>query len=145
MVSCLVCALCMHMHGTGALNIYMVCVSKYGVSKYVSGLACTQADSNLGKITTPHFQVLNAQNANKNMPIMLPIAYVNENLMDCNENLAWVNKDPSFNPTNFGTQHKVRKQWKLHFTLSSCRYLTIKSFHIIFIFEYQHTTPVEHC
>ena len=55
--SCLACAMSAYMHGTCALN-------KYGASKYWSGLACTQPDSNLGKITTSHFQVLNAQNAN---------------------------------------------------------------------------------
>ena len=55
--SCLACAMSACMHGTCALN-------KYGASKYWSGLACTQPDSNLGKITTSHFQVLNAQNAN---------------------------------------------------------------------------------
>ena len=57
---------------------------KYGVSKYLSGLACTQADSNLERITTTHFWVLNAPNANKNMPNMIPIAYLNKNFMDCN-------------------------------------------------------------
>ena len=57
----LACVMCAHMHDTCALN-------KYGASKYLSGLACMQADSNLEKITTSHFQVLNAQNANENMP-----------------------------------------------------------------------------
>ena len=37
---------------------------KYGMPKYPTGLACTQADSNLGKLTASHFQVLNTQNAN---------------------------------------------------------------------------------
>ena len=47
---------CMHvcMHGAHALN-------EYGVPKYPSGLACMQADSNLGKITASLFWVLNAQ------------------------------------------------------------------------------------
>ena len=72
----------MHVHGAHALY-------KYGTSKYPSGLACMQADSNLWKITASHFWVLNAQNANENMPNMIPIVYVNENLMYCNENLAW--------------------------------------------------------
>ena len=48
-----------------------------------------QADLNLGKITASHFWVLNAQNANENMPNMIPIEYLNENFMDCNENLVW--------------------------------------------------------
>ena len=62
---------------------------KYGASKYLSGLECRQADLNLENITTSHFWVLNVQNANKNMPNMISIAYLNETLMDCNENLAW--------------------------------------------------------
>ena len=70
------------MHGTHALY-------KYGMSKYLSGLVCMQAESNLEKITTSHFWVQNSQNANENMQTMIPIAYLNENFMDCNENLAW--------------------------------------------------------
>ena len=57
------------------------CLYKYGASKYLSGLACMQADSNLEKITASCFQVLNAQNTNKNMP--------KKNSQDGNENLAW--------------------------------------------------------
>ena len=53
-----------------------------------------QADLNLAKITTSHFQVLNTQNANQYMPNMIPIAYLNENLTDCNENLAWGKQEP---------------------------------------------------
>ena len=78
----LACALHAYMHVTCALN-------KYGVSKYPSGLTCTQANLNLGKITTSHSQVLNTKNTNENMPNMIPISYLNENFMDCNENLAW--------------------------------------------------------
>ena len=78
----LACASCVHVHGACALYIY-------GVPKYPSGLACTQADSNLAKLTSSHFQVLNTQNANGSMPNMLPIAYLNENLRYCNKNLAW--------------------------------------------------------
>ena len=70
------------MHGTHALD-------KNGVSKYLIGMACMQADLNLGKLTASHLWVLNTQNANKNMPNMFPIAYLNENLRYCNENLAW--------------------------------------------------------
>ena len=70
------------MHGTHALN-------KYDMPKYQSGLAYTQADLSLKKSTASHFQVLNTQNANKNMPNMFPIAYLSENLRYCNENLAW--------------------------------------------------------
>ena len=75
------CMSCTCVHGTCTQN-------KYG-AKYLSDLACTQAKSNLEKISIPHFQVLNSQNANKNMPNMFPIAYLNENLMKCNEDLAW--------------------------------------------------------
>ena len=74
--------ICACIHGAHALN-------KNGASKYPSGLACMQADSNLEEITSSHFQLLNAQNANENMPNMIPIAYVNENMMDCNENVEW--------------------------------------------------------
>ena len=81
-MSGLACMMCSHVHGTHALN-------KYGASKNLSGLACMQANSNLEKITAPHFQVLKAQNANENMPNMIPTAYLNENFMECNENLAW--------------------------------------------------------
>ena len=79
---CWACASCVHVHGTCAL-------SKNGVPKYPSCLAFIQADLNLGKIATSHFQVLSTQNANENMPDMFSIAYLNENLRSCNENLAW--------------------------------------------------------
>ena len=62
---------------------------KNRASKYSSGLVCMQADSNLVKITALHFWVLNTQNATKNMPNMIPVAYLKENFMDCNENLEW--------------------------------------------------------
>ena len=83
-MSCWACASCAHVQGVHAL-------SKNGMSKYPSCLAFTQANLNLGKITASHFQVLllNTQNANKNMPNMFPIVYLNENLRYCNENLAW--------------------------------------------------------
>ena len=42
------CQSCTHMHGAHALYIY-------GASKYPSGLACTQANLNLEKITDSHF------------------------------------------------------------------------------------------
>ena len=70
------------MHGAHALI-------KYGMPKYLSCLACMQADLNLGKLTASHFQVQNTQNANENMPNMFHIAYLNENLRYCHENLAW--------------------------------------------------------
>ena len=82
----LACLLCAHVHGACALN-------KNGRHKYPSGLAFTQADLNLGKLTASHFWVLNTQNANENMPNMFPIAYLNENLTYCNENLTWGNQE----------------------------------------------------
>ena len=48
--SCLACVSCTCMHSTHALV-------KYGVPKYLSGLACMQANLNLGKLTTSHFGV----------------------------------------------------------------------------------------
>ena len=53
----LACTMNTHMHGACAL-------CRNSVSKYLSGLACTQANPNLAEITAPHFQVLNSQNAN---------------------------------------------------------------------------------
>ena len=81
-MSCWACASCVHMHGTHVL-------SNNGAPKYPSSLVGTQADSNLGKISASHFQVLNTHNTNKNMPDMFPIAYLKENLRYCDENLAW--------------------------------------------------------
>ena len=75
------CTTCIHVHGTGAL-------CKTSTSKYLSGLACTQAHMNLVKITASHFWALDMQNSNWNMPNMIPISYLNENFNDCNENLA---------------------------------------------------------
>ena len=86
-MSCLACMLHTHMHGACALI-------KNGMSKYLSGLACMQAILNLGKLTTSHIQVLNTQNANRNMPNIFPIAYLNQNLRYCNENLAWGKGEP---------------------------------------------------
>ena len=71
--SCQACATHTHMHGTHAL-------SKIGASM--------QADPNLVKITASHFQVLNTQNANGNMPNMILIAYLNENFSNFNETLG---------------------------------------------------------
>ena len=63
----LACMTCMHLHGTCALY-------KYGAPKYPSVLASMQADLNLEKITTTHFWVVNTQNANENMPNMIPLS-----------------------------------------------------------------------
>ena len=58
------------------------------------GLACTQANPNLVKTTTSYFQVLNTQNANQNMPNMIPIACLNKNFTNSNENLGWGKQEP---------------------------------------------------
>ena len=62
---------------------------KMGVLKYLNGLMGMPADSKLKKLTAPHFSALITQNSNENMPNMFPIAYLNEKLRYCNENLAW--------------------------------------------------------
>ena len=98
----------MHMHGACALN-------KYGMSKYLSGLPCMQADSNSGKITASHSWVLNTKNANKNMPNMIPIAYLNENFMDYNENLAWGKQVPLIHSYMFWYTTKGGKAVKASF------------------------------
>ena len=49
------------------------------------------------------------------MPNMIPIAYLNENLMDCNENWHGVIENSLFIPTYFDTQQKVRKWQKTSF------------------------------
>ena len=77
--------------------------------KYLNVLTGMTADSNLRRLTTSHFQVLITQNANENMPNMFLIVYLNENMRYCNENLARGKQEPSFIPTCFGTQQKVRK------------------------------------
>ena len=69
----------MHVHGTHA-------IIKMGASKYSNGLTGMPANSNLMKLTATHFKALITQNANKNMPNMFPLVYLNENLRYCNEN-----------------------------------------------------------
>ena len=56
-ISHLACVTHMHVHDTHAPH-------KTRASKYSSGLACMQANTNLVKITTSLFWVLNTQNAN---------------------------------------------------------------------------------
>ena len=48
------CMMCMHMHGAHSL-------SNIGTYKYLSPLACMQADTNLAKVTASHFWVLNVE------------------------------------------------------------------------------------
>ena len=83
---------------------------------YSNCLTGTPADLNFRKLTTSHFNALITQNSNQNMPIMFLIVNLNENLRSCNENLAWGNQEPLIHPYMFGTQQKVRKQRKLHFS-----------------------------
>ena len=56
-LACMMCVMWMCVHDACSLN-------NYGMSKYRSDLACMQADSNLEKIATSHFWVLNTQSAN---------------------------------------------------------------------------------
>ena len=81
-----------------------------------------QADLNLAKIAASHYQVLNTQNANGNMPERILNAYLNENFADCKENSGGgggLNKNPSFISMHFGTSQGMRSQSKLHLTFIS--------------------------
>ena len=78
------------------------------------------------------------------MPNMILIAYLNENLMDCNENLAWGEQESLIHPYVFWYT-KGEKVGKLNFTYFHVYIITFKSFQIIFFLEYQHTKPLEHC
>ena len=68
------CASCVCVHGASA-------IIKMGTSKHSNGLTGAPANS-----IASHFKALIAQNANKNMPEMVPIVYLKENLRYCNEN-----------------------------------------------------------
>ena len=103
------------MHGTHA-------IIKMGTSNYLNGLTGTPADSYLRKLTASHFNALITQNANKNMPNMFPIVYLNENLRYCNENLAWGKQENLVHPYMFWYTTKGEKAVKTHFTLFTCRY-----------------------
>ena len=124
--SCWACTSHAHMHGTHA-------VSKMGVLEYSNGLTGMQTNSNLRKLTASHFNALNTQNANKNMPNMFLIVYLNETLRYCNKNLAWVNKNPSFIPMCFGTQQKVRRGNNCILLYLLVDIITLKTFQIIFL------------
>ena len=88
---------------------------KTSMSKYLSGLVCMQADPNLVKITTSHSQVLNIQNANQNMPNMVPIVYLNENFINYNKNLTWGKQEPLSHPYIFWYKTKGEKAAKTSF------------------------------
>ena len=72
---------------------------------------------------------------------MIPIAYLNENFMDWNENLAWGKQEPLFIPACFRTQQRGESSENFILLLFM---ITFKSFQIIFFIEYQHTSTVEH-
>ena len=131
---------CIHAWGTCSMLNSMI--------KYLSGLACMQANLNLERITASHSWVLITQNANENMPNMIPIAYLNENLMDCNENFARDKQEPLTHPHPhmFWYETKGEKEGE-NFILHSFHVITItfESFHMVFSSEYQHTSTVEHC
>ena len=67
-----------------------------------------QTEPTLAKITASHFQVQNTQFAYGNMPERILIAYLNENLRNCNENL---DKNPSFIPN----EKSVKTSFLVHF------------------------------
>ena len=97
-----------HMHGACA-------IIEMGTLKYSNGLMGMPADPNLRKLTASHFNVLITQNANKNMPNMFPIVYLNENLRYCNENLAWGKQEPLVHPYMFWYTTKGEKAVKTSF------------------------------
>ena len=76
-------------------------IIKMGMLEYSNALMGTPANSNLRKLTASHFNALITQNANKNMPNMFLIVYLNENLRYCNENLAWGKQEPLIHPYVF--------------------------------------------
>ena len=100
----------MCVHGTCAPD-------KYDTSMYLSGMACMPADSNLKKLTASHSWVLNTENTNENMPNMIPIAYLNENLMDCNENFVRGKHEPLIYPYMFWYTTKGEKVVKSSFNI----------------------------
>ena len=55
---------------------------------------------------------------------MILIAYLNENLPDCNENLAWGKQEPLFNPAQL-VQNK-RSEVSQNFILHSFHVVIIK-------------------
>ena len=58
------------------------------------------------------------------MPNMIPITYLNENFMDCNENLAWGKQEPFVHPYVFWYKTKGEKVAK-NFILHSFHVVTI--------------------
>ena len=101
------CIACMH--------AWCMCYKKIGALKYSNGLTGMPADLNLRKLTASHFIVLITQNANKNMPNVFPIVYLNENLRYCNENLAWGKQEALVHPYLFWYTTKGEKMVKNSF------------------------------
>ena len=54
----------------------------------------TQAEQYLSKLTALHFSTLNMDFANSNVLKRIPIAMLNENKADCNENLMICAEEP---------------------------------------------------
>ena len=54
------------------------------------------------------------------MPKMIPIVYLNENFMGCNENLAWGKWEPLIHPYMFWYKAKGEKVAEYHYTFFSC-------------------------
>ena len=54
----------------------------------------TQAEQYLSKLTASHFSTLNTDFANQNMLKRIPIAMLNENKADCNENFRICAEEP---------------------------------------------------
>ena len=51
------------------------------------------------------------------MPSMIPIAYLNENFMDCNEKFVWGEQEPLVHPYMFWYKMKGEKVAKTSFNI----------------------------
>ena len=92
-------------------------LSNMGMSEYQSGLACMQADLNLGKISTSHFWVLNTQNATRTCQTWFPLLISMRTSWIAMRIWHDVNENPLFVPTCFGT--KERRESSKNFILHS--------------------------
>ena len=105
-----------------------------GMPKYLKGLMGMPANLNLRKLNASHFNVLITQNANKNMPNMFPIVYLNENLRYCNQNLAWGKQEPLIHSYVFWYTTKGENALKTSSYFFTCRYHNfLKTFQMIFL------------
>ena len=57
------------------------------------------------------------------MPNMIPIAYLNESFMDCNENLAWGRCEPLIHPYSYLFWYKPKSE-------KAKKRLILRSFHV---------------